>query len=77
MARLTVTLSMSEREFAALRTWAARRIMTEGRTRKADNSWYRNGEGQSYAALERQGNARRLVDAIDEAGRLAEVDYCG
>jgi hypothetical protein len=70
MARLTLTLSVSEREYQAIRTWAARRIMTEGKARKSDD-WV------GFAKLERAAAARRLVDVIDDAGRLAEVDYCG
>jgi hypothetical protein len=71
MARLTVTLSIDEREFAAMRAWAARRIMTEGNPRKSD------GYISYFAQDERKRQARRLVEAIDAAGREAVVDYCG
>ena len=70
MARLTITLSVSEREYAALRAWAARRVMTEGKARKSDG-WY-----PGFAQEERRRQARRLVDSIDAAGRGAAVDYC-
>jgi hypothetical protein len=70
MPRLTVTLSIDEREFVAMRTWAARRIMTEGKKRKTDDHW-------GFATMERAGAARRLVATIDAAGRDAAVDYCG
>jgi hypothetical protein len=71
MARLTVTLSMDEREYQAMRAWAARRIMTEGNPRKSD------GYIGYFARDERKRQARRLVDSIDAAGREAAVDYCG
>lgn len=77
MERLTITLTVSDREYQAMRAWAARRIMTEGRNRKADGGWYRTAEGRTYAAMRREGDARRLVEHIDMAGRDAAVDYCG
>lgn len=70
MARLNITLSVSEREYAALRAWAARRVMTESKARKADG-WF-----PGFAQEERRRQARRLVDSIDAAGRDAAVDYC-
>jgi hypothetical protein len=72
MERMRIELELSDTDYASLRAWAGRRIMTEGKKRKSDGfEWF------DTAAQRREAAARRLAEQIDYAGRGATVDYCG